>query len=121
MESMRVPAETYSPTRVLRLATTPSIGAHAAVSVSANLAESKAASAESNRAEPRPGASLRTGRKIDWAQQIDKQIDDKVFYIKYLDNQRSTRPAERRLPVLREAAGRIWIDISRPSPMVFGC
>ena len=47
---MRVPAATYSLTRVLRLATMPSIGAQTAVSASANLVESKAASAEPTRA-----------------------------------------------------------------------
>jgi len=54
------------------------------------------------------------------AQQIDQQIDDKAIKIKCLDTQRRTRPAGRRWPVLREAAGRLWVDISRRSP-IEGC
>ena len=57
---MCVPAATYSPTRVLRLATMPSIGAHTAVSASANLAESKAASAEPTFAFATPTFALIT-------------------------------------------------------------
>jgi hypothetical protein len=62
-------------------------------------------------------ASLRAGRKIDAVPQIDQQIDDKALKIKCLDTQRRTRPAGRRLLGLREAAGRLWVDISRHSPM----
>jgi hypothetical protein len=58
-----------------------------------------------------PGASLRAGRNLDEAPQIDQQIDDKAFHIKYLDTKLLARPAGKRLPVLREAAGTLWIDI----------
>src|SRR5207245_1522172 len=75
----------------------------------------------SDRAAPRPGASLRTGRKIVAAPQIDGQIDDRIIHIKYLGTQSSTRPAGRRLPGLREAAGRVGVDISWRSPMVSDC
>jgi hypothetical protein len=72
---------------------------------------------ESEYVEAKFTASLRAGRKIDAAPQIDQQIDDKALKIKCLDTQTRTRPAGRRWPVLREAAGRVWVDISRRSPI----
>src|SRR5438105_10105359 len=60
---------------------------------------------ESKYVEAKFTASLRAGRKIDAAPQIDQKIDDKSLKVKCLDTQRRTRPAGRRWPVLREAAG----------------
>jgi hypothetical protein len=73
---------------------------------------------------PRRAASGRlpeNGRKIVAAPQIGEQIDDKTVHIKCLDIQMSMRPAGKRSPVLREAAGRVWVDILRRSLMVSGC
>ena len=58
-----------------------------------------------------PAASLRAGRNFASRPKIASPIDDKIKQTKELETNRITRPAGRRLAVLREAAGRTLTGI----------
>jgi hypothetical protein len=58
-----------------------------------------------------PAASLRAGRNFASRPKIAGPIDDKIKQTKELETNRITRPAGRRLAVLREAAGRTLTGI----------
>src|SRR5439155_18438254 len=62
-------------------------------------------------------ASLRAGRKFEAAPEIARRIGHKAIQIKWLHDQTRTWAAGSRLPLLREAAGRICIGISHCSRM----
>src|ERR1700730_1736626 len=66
-------------------------------------------------------ASLRAGRKFEATEKITRPIGNKAIQIKWLHARTTARTAGSRLPLLREAAGRICTGMSYRSRMVRCC